>query len=78
NKIVHEDGYEQFKEDVKIAKETSDVYLLIKEKKIAAAKARGLDKLNLGDLKTFEIEKQKVVARNLEEAREIYIEVYES
>jgi hypothetical protein len=75
---VQEDGYEQFKEDVKSAKEASDAYLLIKEKKIAAAKSRGLDKLNLGDLKTFEIEKQKVVARNLEEAREIYIEVYES
>jgi hypothetical protein len=78
NKIVHEDGYEQFKDELKSAKETSDAYLLIKEKKIAAAKLRGLDNLDLGDLKTFEIEKQKVVARNLEEAREIYIEVYES
>lgn len=78
NKIVHEDGYEQFKEEVKTAKDASDSYLLIKEKKLAAAKSRGLDKLNLGELKTFDVEDQRIVARTLEEAREIFIEVYEA
>jgi hypothetical protein len=50
----------------------------IQEKRKAAAKARGLDKLQLNEFKVFEIEKQKIAARNLEEAQEIYIEVYES
>jgi hypothetical protein len=37
-----------------------------------------LDKLNLGELKTFDVEDQRIVARTLEEAREIFIEVYEA
>lgn len=48
----------------------------ISEKKMAAAKKRGLDKLDFRDLKSFQVEDQKIVARTLEEAREIYLEVY--
>jgi len=58
-------------------KQNDEVYY-IQEKRKAAAKARGLDKLQLNEFKVFEIEKQKIAARTLEEAQEIYIEVYES
>ncbi len=52
--------------------------ILINEKKLLAAKTRGLDKIGLEQLKTFEVEGKTVVARNVEEAQEIYIEVYMS
>lgn len=48
----------------------------ISKKKMAAAKKRGLDKLDFRDLKSFQVEDQKIVARSLEEAQEIYLEVY--
>jgi hypothetical protein len=78
NKIVHEDGYEQFKEKVKSEREKSEAHLVIQEKKMAAAKSRGLDKLNFNELKRFNVVGQVIWATSLEQAREIYIEVYET
>lgn len=51
--------------------------VVISERKLQAAKSRGLDKLDLRDLHPFVIEGKKIVARNIEEAQEIYLEVYE-
>lgn len=41
-----------------------------------AIKARGLHAVNHGDLKQYTVDKQVIVARNEEEAQEIYLEVY--
>jgi len=49
---------------------------LIIEKKLQAARSRGLDKLDFNEIKSFVVEGQTVVARNYEEAMEIYAEVY--
>jgi len=49
---------------------------LILEKKLQAARSRGLDKLDFNQIKSFVVENQTVVARNYEEALEIYTEVY--
>jgi hypothetical protein len=49
---------------------------IILEKKLQAARSRGLDKLELNQIKSFVIERQTVIARNYEEALEIYTEVY--
>lgn len=56
----------------------NDEYFHLQEKKMAVAKSRGLDKLNFVELKTFNVEDQRIVARTIDEAREIFIEVYES
>jgi hypothetical protein len=50
--------------------------VLLAERKQQAIKNRGLDKLDLRDLKKFDVEGQNILARNLEEAQEIYLEVY--
>lgn len=78
NKIVREDGYEQFREEVKKSREKSEQSLLIQEKIAQAAKSRGLDKLGLHEIKKFPVEDKIIVATTLEQAREIYMEVYES
>lgn len=54
----------------------STEYFLLHERKLLAAKSRGLDKLGLHELKEFVIEDKVIVARNKEEAQEIYLEVY--
>jgi hypothetical protein len=54
----------------------NDEYVFLQEKKMAAAKSRGLDKLNFTDLKNFNIEGETIIARSQEEAQEIYLEVY--
>ena len=48
----------------------------IHEKKMKAIRDRGLHKLDLRDLKRFEIEGEIIHARTEDEAREIYLEVY--
>lgn len=55
----------------------NDNLIEINNRKMVAAKKRGLDKLDFRDLKSFQVEDQKIVARTLEEAQEIYLEVYE-
>jgi len=50
--------------------------VMINEKKLQAARSRGLDKLDFNQIKSFVVENQTVVARNYEEALEIYTEVY--
>ena len=52
------------------------INVVIQEKKLQAARSRGLDKLELNQIKSFDVEGQKIVARNYEEAMEIYAEVY--
>lgn len=47
-------------------------------KKMEAAKSRGLDKLDLRDLQAFVVSNETIMARTLEEAQEIYVEVYMS
>lgn len=51
-------------------------YLAQKERLKEAISKRGLDKCDFRDLKRFDIQGQPVRARTLEEAHEIYIEVY--
>lgn len=50
--------------------------VVINEKKLQAARSRGLDKLELNQIKSFVVEGQNIVARSYEEAMEIYTEVY--
>lgn len=50
--------------------------VLINERKMKAARDRGLDKLNLRDLKPFTVEGMVIHCRNLEEAQEMYLEIY--
>lgn len=45
-------------------------------RKMEVIKARGLDKVDLRDLKMFMIEDQTIHARNREEAEEIWLEIY--
>ncbi len=63
---------------ISVNRRQNDEYVFRQEKKLSAAKDRGLDKLNFNELKSFNVEGQNIIARTLEEAREIYIEVYES
>lgn len=55
-----------------------DNLVLIAEKKAQAARSRGLDKLGLHELKSFIVDGKTIVARDKEEAQEMYIEIYES
>ena len=57
-------------------KPNEEYYQLI-HKKMEAARSRGLDKVNFNEIKTFVIEGEKILARDEDEAREIYLEVYE-
>lgn len=57
-------------------KETSNKYLLLHEKKKEAIRKRGIDKLGLHELTSFNIDGEVIVCRNKEEAQEIYLEVY--
>lgn len=76
--IKREDAQRIENKALSAKRKQNDEYVLLQEKKMAAAKSRGLDKLNFTDLKAFEVEGEKIVATSLEQAREIYIEVYES
>lgn len=58
-----------------IASKSSE-YMLIREKRDAAIKTRGIDTLPLSDLKRFAVENEIFYCRSLEEAQEIYAEVY--
>ena len=59
-----------------ISKESSDEYFLLSEKKKTVMKERGIDKLGLHEVKSFEVENQIIVCRSMEEAMEIYTDVY--
>jgi len=57
----------------------SDPMLIIQhEKKMKAIRDRGLDKVRDGELIRFEIEGKIVIARTEDEAREMYLEIYEA
>lgn len=76
--IKREDSARIENKAISVSRKQDDSYYLLQEKKMAAAKSRGLDKLNFNELKTFDVEGQKIVATSLEQAREIYMEVYEA
>ncbi len=48
----------------------------IRERRMKAARDRGLHKLDFKDLNTFDVEGQKIVAQTREQAEEIYLECY--
>jgi hypothetical protein len=78
-KLSEKEIKEEGKERVKIkgsAYIPDPVNVLINQKKLQAARSRGLDKLELNQIKSFHVEGQTIVARNYEEALEIYTEVY--
>jgi len=50
--------------------------VLINQRRMKAARDRGLDKLDLRDLKQFTVEGMVIHCRNLEEAQEMYLEIY--
>ena len=50
--------------------------VLVNQRRMKAARDRGLDKLDLRDLKPFEVEGMVIHCRNLEEAQEMYLEIY--
>jgi len=51
-------------------------YVLLLERKAKAIKSRGWDKLELNQVKTFEIEGQVIIAPSEDDAREFYMEVF--
>lgn len=55
---------------------TDPEYLAIQDRKMEAARKRGLDKLDFTQLERFEIEGQQIIARSLEEAQEMYVEIF--
>lgn len=56
----------------------SEEVLKLNERKLKAGRDRGLDKLDLRDIKAFDVEGKIIHARNLEEAQEMFIEIYEA
>ena len=49
---------------------------IIHHRKMEAIRSRGLDKVNAGALKAFEVEGRTIMARSHEEANEMFIEIY--
>lgn len=57
-------------------REANEKAIELSERKMEAIKKRGLDKIGLDQIKRFKIDGVLIFARNVEEAQEIYLEVY--
>jgi hypothetical protein len=76
--LKREDAERVEKKAISANRKINEEHIRQREKLAEIAKERGLDKLGLHEISKFQVEDKLIVARNLQEAREIYIEVYEN
>jgi hypothetical protein len=76
--IKREDAERIKKKAISENRKINEEHIRQREKLAEISKERGLDKLGLHEIDKYVVEGKYIVARNLQEAREIYIEVYES